>query len=119
MASLVFKGILLERYRFIFMARQRRISVVLNDETFEVLEELCDLQDTKLSTIIRSFMEESLPELKSAIHIIRLAKEAESTGSKLAIEALKQSVGHRLVELGGAVSDLERMVDGSEKDSKA
>jgi len=101
------------------MPKSRRISVVLSDDAFEALEELKDLQGGSLSSIIGDFVNAGLPEIKRVVEMLKAAHLAKETGKTAYLDNLKRTLGDQMVEVGSAVSDLEKVIEATEKASKS
>ena len=101
------------------MPKSRRISVVLSDEAFEALEELKELQGGSLSSIIGDFVNLGLPEIKRIVEMLKAAHLAQETGKTAYLDNLKRNLGDQIVEVGSAVSDLEKVIEATESASKS
>ena len=101
------------------MAKSRRVQVVLTDEAFLVLEKIKKYQGGSLSGIVGGFVHTALPELSRAADMLEMSSKALETGNTAYLDELKRSLGEQVMGAGLALSDLEKILDASEKDSEA
>lgn len=101
------------------MPKSRRVQVTLSDDAFEVLEELKEIQGRSLSAIVGEFINSGLPELKRVIEMLKAAQLAKETGKAAYIDELKRTLGDQMVEVGSAVSDLQKAIEAAEKPSES